>query len=84
MIKNKFYEQVLNAEHQCWDKEKLTELLGRARSKKGMFEGDLEEGELEIGQVSAQIKVIRPAAEIVSEIWQEFCATSEQPFFTLP
>jgi enoyl-[acyl-carrier protein] reductase II len=84
MIKNKFYEQVQNAEHQCWDKEKLTELLGRARSKKGMFEGDLEEGELEIGQVSAQIKAILPAAEIVSEIWQEFCATSEQPFFSLP
>lgn len=83
MIKNKFYQQVLDAENNCWDKEKLSELLGHARSKKGMFEGNLEDGELEIGQVSAQIKSIQPAAEIVAQIWDEFCTTSNQPFFTI-
>jgi enoyl-[acyl-carrier protein] reductase II len=47
-------------------------LLGRARAKLGMFEGDMEEGELEIGQVSAMLKEIKPAAVIVNEIWEEF------------
>jgi len=50
----------------------LTQLLGRARAKKGMFEGDLNEGELEIGQVSSQIKNIIPARDIVKNIWNEF------------
>lgn len=81
MIKNKFYQELAEAERNCWDKEKLEALLGRARSKKGMFEGDLENGELEIGQVSAQIRDIRPAADIVAEMWSEFCATRESPFF---
>lgn len=52
--------------------DELTALLGRARAKKGMFEGDLNEGELEIGQVSAAIKEIKPAAEVVNEIYSEF------------
>jgi enoyl-[acyl-carrier protein] reductase II len=50
----------------------LTELLGRGRAKKGMFEGDLTEGELEIGQISSIIRQIMPAADIVNEIWTEF------------
>jgi enoyl-[acyl-carrier protein] reductase II len=50
----------------------LTELLGRGRAKKGMFEGDLTEGELEIGQISSIIRQIMPAADIVKEIWTEF------------
>ena len=54
--------------------EDLKALLGRARAKKGMFEGDLEEGELEIGQVSGLISEIKPAAAIVEEMWKEFQA----------
>ena len=53
-------------------KEQLTKLLGRARAKRGMFEGDLQDGELEIGQVAGLIHQIKPAAEIVSEIIEEF------------
>lgn len=52
--------------------EELKEILGRARAKRGMFEGDLEEGELEIGQVSAMLNKILPAAEIVKEIMDEY------------
>jgi enoyl-[acyl-carrier protein] reductase II len=72
LIKNKFCNEVLEAEKEGATKEKLAELLGRARAKKGMFEGDLEEGELEIGQVSGSIREIKPAAEIVKEIMEEY------------
>ena len=72
MIKNKFFNEIQNAENGCASKEELQQLLGKGRAKKGMFDGDLEEGELEIGQVSALIKNIKPAAEIVAEIWAEF------------
>jgi enoyl-[acyl-carrier protein] reductase II len=72
LIKNKFYQQIQQAELQGASVEELKELLGRARAKKGMFEGNLDEGELEIGQVSANIKNILPATRIVDEIWQEF------------
>lgn len=80
LIKNEFCQQVLAAEDRCASKEEMEQLLGRARAKKGMFEGDLKEGELEIGQVSGFIKDIKPASEIVSEIWQEFKATAQNPF----
>lgn len=72
LIKNKFFAQVDAAEKRGAGKEELVALLGRARAKKGMFEGDLEEGELEIGQVSAQVKTIIPAAAVVEEIWTGF------------
>lgn len=72
LLKNAFYEAVKAAEDGGADKEALITLLGRARAKTGMFEGHLEEGELEIGQVSALIKKIQPAEEVVSEIWNEF------------
>lgn len=72
MIKNQFYQQIAEAEKRCASKEELVQLLGKARSKKGIFEGDLDEGELEIGQVSAAIKEVKPAAEIVNEIWREY------------
>jgi enoyl-[acyl-carrier protein] reductase II len=72
LIKNDFYKKVLEAEIRGASAEELKTLLGRARAKKGMFEGDLAEGELEIGQVSANIKKILPAAAIVGEIWSEF------------
>jgi enoyl-[acyl-carrier protein] reductase II len=75
LIKNKFYTQVQEAEAAGKDKDHLLQLLGRGRAKKGMFEGDLEEWELEIGQVSAGIRELKPAAEIVAEIWNEFNAT---------
>jgi enoyl-[acyl-carrier protein] reductase II len=72
LIRNEFYTQVAEAEARCASAEELKTILGRARAKKGMFEGDLQEGELEIGQVSALMREIKPAAEIVNEIWNEF------------
>ncbi len=72
LIKNKFYQEVQEAYADGASIEELKELLGRGRAKKGMFEGDLEEGELEIGQVSALIHDIKPAAQIVEELMQEF------------
>lgn len=75
LIKNEFYEKVQAAELKGASKEELTELLGRARAKKGMFEGDLSEGELEIGQVAGTIKELKPAGEIVEEIMNDCRAT---------
>lgn len=72
LLKNKFYEDVEELYSKTPTKEELIELLGRARAKKGMFEGDLEEGELEIGQISGLISEIKPAAEIVKEMISEF------------
>ena len=72
LMKNNFFNRVQTAEQQCASADELKELLGRGRAKNGMFEGNLEEGELEIGQVSAIIKTIQPAAVIVNEIWNEF------------
>lgn len=71
LLKNKFYEQVKLAETQGASEIELAAILGRGRAKKGMFEGDLEEGELEVGQVCSLIHEIKPASEIVSEIWEE-------------
>ncbi|HPH84374.1 MAG TPA: nitronate monooxygenase [Ferruginibacter sp.] len=79
LIRNAFYQQVQQAEKDCASPEALQTLLGRGRAKKGMFEGDLEEGELEIGQVSALIKKIMPAADIVREIREEYEALLQQP-----
>jgi enoyl-[acyl-carrier protein] reductase II len=78
LIKNEFYKRVEEAEARCASVEELKEILGRARAKKGMFEGDLVEGELEIGQISAQIKSIKPAAEIIKEIVEEYNARLKQ------
>ena len=72
LIKNEFYAQVEAAYQAGASKEQLNELLGRGRAKKGMFEGDLKEGELEIGQVSGLIKEIVPAAQVVEEMVKEF------------
>lgn len=72
LIKNKFFQEVITAEQRGASNEEMLVLLGRARAKKGMFEGDLEEGELEIGQVSATIKNIRPAGEILDDLWLEY------------
>lgn len=78
LIKNKFYEQVAAAESRGASAEELKTLLGRARAKAGMFEGKLDEGELEIGQVSGTIKDIKPAAKILNEIWDEFLLTKKK------
>lgn len=72
LIKNEFYQKVKVAESQCATPEELIELLGRGRAKKGMFEGKLDEGELEIGQVSANIHRVQPASEIMSELIREY------------
>ncbi len=72
LIRNEFYRQVLEAEQKGASPDELKDLLGRGRAKKGMFEGNLEEGELEIGQVSALVDRILPAGEIVKKVWQEF------------
>ncbi len=72
LLRNKFFQDVQKAYAEGVSVEGLRTLLGRARAKRGMFEGDLEEGELEIGQVSGRIQDIKPAAEIVENIMQEF------------
>jgi enoyl-[acyl-carrier protein] reductase II len=72
LLRNAFFEQVADAEKRGADAAELKQLLGRARAKRGMFEGDLSEGELEIGQVSALVKEILPAGEIVRQVWNEF------------
>jgi enoyl-[acyl-carrier protein] reductase II len=79
LIKNKFYNDVQQAEQNCATPDELKILLGKGRSRIGMFEGDLEEGELEIGQVAANIKTILPAADIVKEIWTDFEAALRNP-----
>ena len=78
MIRNNFYLEVEAAEHRGATADELKQILGRARAKRGMFEGDLAEGELEIGEVSAYIREIKPAAEIVKEVWEEFIATKNR------
>lgn len=72
LLENKFSKNVLQAEMRGANKEELSELLGRARAKKGMFEGDLDEGELEIGQVSAHIDKISTAEEIIDNLIKEY------------
>jgi len=75
LLKNPFFDQVVAAEAQGADSAALSALLGRGRAKKGMFEGDLIDGELEIGQVSAGIDEILPAGALVRRLWDEFLQT---------
>ena len=72
LLKNKFSDELLALYKTNPSKQELLNLLGRARAKKGMFEGDLEDGELEIGQISGLINEIKPAADIVNEMIAEF------------
>lgn len=83
LLKNKFYEQVAAAEKRGATVEELKELLSKGRAKKGMLEGNLEEGELEIGQVSALLKEVLPAGEIVKNIWMEFNEGLRNPVKTI-
>ncbi len=77
LIKNEFFRRLAELYKTCPTEEQLKQLLGRARAKKGMFEGDLEEGELEIGQVASIINDIKPAGDIVHEIVQDYYAALE-------
>lgn len=80
LIRNHFWQEVQALEQKGATAEELNTLLGRGRAKKGMYEGDLEEGELEIGQASSLIKEIKPAGDIVAEVWQEFERAAHHPF----
>src|SRR5215218_8770021 len=79
LLKNKFFQKVQEAEARGADETELRIILGRARAKLGMHEGNLDEGELEIGQVSALVKDILPASQIVQDIWEEFTAALQSP-----
>ena len=78
LLKNKFYDQVKVAEQSCADAVTLRKLLGKGRAKRGMFEGDLDEGELEIGQVSACIHSVDPASKILQDIWEGFISEGKR------
>ena len=72
LIRNKFYEAVKEAETRGASAEEIKQLLGKGRAKKGIFEGNLEEGELEIGQIAAAIKDLKPAGLILKELWEDY------------
>ena len=72
LVKNKFYNEIQELYKTSPTPEQLKDLLGRARAKRGMFEGDLDDGELEIGQIAGLIHDIKPAAQIVANMMQEF------------
>lgn len=80
LLRNRFFEEVRKAEQGCASVEELKALLGRGRAKKGMFEGDLDEGELEIGQVAALIDELRPVAAIFASLLADYRSSRE----TLP
>lgn len=79
LLHNAFATAIQKAELEGATPEELTQILGRGRAKKGMFEGDMNTGELEIGQVSAIIDDIKPAAQIVADLWREFNEAIEGP-----
>lgn len=79
LLKNKFYDEVRAAELRGATEDELKSLLGRGRAKRGMFEGELDEGELEIGQSAYLIHDIKPAAHIVKELWDEFLQVKANP-----
>jgi enoyl-[acyl-carrier protein] reductase II len=78
LVKNKFYRDVQELYEKCPSKEDLVQLLGRARAKKGMFEGDLEEGELEIGQIAGLIDEILPVEQIIQQMIEDFKTASKE------
>jgi enoyl-[acyl-carrier protein] reductase II len=79
MMKNKFFEKISLAEKEGSSLEALQQIVGKGRARQGMFEGDLEEGELEIGEASALVKDIKPASEIVHDLWLEFTEALARP-----
>ena len=74
MVKNKFFQTIEEAELRGASKNELQQLLGKGRARLGIFEGNIDGGELEIGQVSSTIKKIQPASEIMLEMWHEYQA----------
>jgi enoyl-[acyl-carrier protein] reductase II len=78
LIKNDFQKRIQEAEDHGASIDELGKILGRSRAKKGMFEGDLKEGELEIGQISSFVREIKPAAQIVKDIWSEFISAKNE------
>jgi enoyl-[acyl-carrier protein] reductase II len=72
LIKNDFYTSVQSAEDQGAGQDELSQILGTGRSKQGMFLGDISNGELEIGQAASMICDIKPAAEIIKDIWDDY------------
>ena len=78
LMKNKFYYEVQEAYQKNFSKQELNKLLGKGRAKKGMFLGDLEDGELEIGQISGIINEIKPASEIIKDILNEFYLSKKE------
>jgi enoyl-[acyl-carrier protein] reductase II len=78
LIKNEFYNKISSAQENCASVEELKEILGRARAKKGMFEGDMVEGELEIGQVSANLNELKSAADVFHNILNEYYQIKNQ------
>ena len=79
LIKNDFYMQVAEAQKNCAGVNELQQLLGKGRAKKGIFEGDLKNGELEIGQVSAILKDIKPVKDIIADTWLQFNEALKKP-----
>ncbi|MBS1486190.1 MAG: nitronate monooxygenase [Bacteroidetes bacterium] len=77
LIKNNFYQQVAEAEKAGASAEELKMMLGKGRAKRGIFEGDLDEGELEVGQGASFIKEIEPAAAILRELWNEYLSAKK-------
>ncbi len=78
VFKNKFYEEIQKAENRGAASDELKQILGRARAKRGIFEGDLENGELGIGEISAIVRDVKSAAEIVRNIWDEFLSAKKE------
>jgi enoyl-[acyl-carrier protein] reductase II len=79
MMKNKFFDAIQLAEQRGVPVEKLQALVGKGRAKRGMFEGDLDEGELEIGQACALINKIQPTAAVTHDLWHEFTKAPGRP-----
>lgn len=78
LLENDFYSKIKKAEETGSDKEKLKDILGKGRAKKGMFEGDITEGELEIGQIATMIHKIKPVSQIMTELIEDFNQTAER------
>ena len=72
LIKNEFYRQVEQAENAGASAEEMAQLLGRGRAKRGIFEGELDEGELEIGQAASMIRTVEPAGQIIAQMIAEY------------
>lgn len=84
MLKNELHQQIRQAEIKGASIQELQELLGKGKSKKGIFEGDIEHGELEIGQVAMRIQEILPASRILQDIWQEYLYIKENSNILFP